>query len=255
MNFQWSTSRDEDLARTFSSAIKYRDGFFASYAQANFLFNTGTFVRRNDALQLKLLFNVDVAAGQVAVIVCGMNSFGSYGVKGLRPSTWIYVIDNLGVVAKYKMKYVGDMRSGTHPDPKKTIVEWTRTSTEQPAWNSREEQQKRAATAKVFAEAEQKKDWIAPVGMKLQNLKVKFVKLLDGGPGQWGYNWTSIFETEDGNTLFWHGVPQVKIEDEYDQVKEGTELLITVLTVKKHIMTKKGTPATVFNRPKFELVV
>jgi hypothetical protein len=260
MTFQWASSQDEDLARTFSSAIKYRDGFFASFAQAKFLnrlpagfLPCGPFAIIK--AHMKAAFGVDVEPDQTVVQIEGMSNFGSYGVKGLRPSTWIYIIDNLGVVAKYKLKYVGDMRSGTRPDPKKTVLEWTRTVTTEPAWNSKEEQQKREAIERAIKVAEERKDWIAPVGMKLTNLKVKFVKLLDGGPGQWGYNWTSIFETEDGNTIFWHGVPQVKVGDEFNRVEEGTELLITVLTVKKHVSTKKGTPATVINRPKFQLVM
>jgi hypothetical protein len=251
MNFQWSNETSQDLAKTFSSAIKYRGGFFASFAQAKYLLNAQTFQRRTDAASLKSFFNVNIQPGQMAVEVGGYSQFGNYGTRGIRPSTWYYVIDQLGVVAKYKLKYKGDMKTGTCPDPTKTILEWTRTSTETPAWNSVEEQAKREAADKAIAKTNREKSWLGAEGTKLaEDFPVKLVKIIDGGPGAYGYNWTSVFETQEGDTIYWHNLPPFGTNEGYAQ--EGDEYVITRMTIKKLITNRKGIKGTVINRPSFK---
>lgn len=126
MSFQFSSQQDADTFKTLSGLVKYNNGQFKSVKQADFLFKR--FSRDNlwTTESAKNLFNVDLTDGQVLVSVDAYVRWADYGTRSVRPVTWKFVVDREGVVAQYKLGYVGDMRSGTSPDPDKTELLWTR---------------------------------------------------------------------------------------------------------------------------------
>lgn len=250
--FQWSSSEAEDFARTLNSAIKFSDGFFKSEKQAKF-FNTRRFHqldKRVDTQNLKDFFNVDIEVdkGQYAVDIGGTMSWADYGTKGFRPVTWFFVMDEFGVVRKYKLKYVGDTRSGTGPDPKKTKLEWERSaSAKRPEWASEENlAASKAAEEKKAAEdaaRRAKMKFAGNKGEQISNIPVTVKKIINRGEGPYGIEYLTIFTTEDGDLIYWNNRPR--------DVEEGDKVVIKKTRVKDEITTKAGDPAIVITRPTF----
>lgn len=250
-NFHYSSTEEEDVGRNLGSLIKYSDGFFKSEKQAAF-FKTARWSRidrRTDKENLKNYFNVEIEDGQYAISVGGMMSWADYGTNGYRPVTWYFVMDDLGVVRKYKLGYVGTLKSGTSPDPKKTKVEFERTaSAKKPDWASDENLEKskkeKEQKAADLADKRSKMSHLAKVGEKIENIEVTVAKIIDRGYGEYGQEWLTIFKTSDNNLIYWNNRPK--------DADEGTTLTIKKTTVKKEITTKAGDPAIVITRPSFK---
>lgn len=129
MSFEFGSQYDADTFKSLVSLVKTNNGQFKSVKQANFLFDR--FQRQHNDCGLspaaaKSYFNVEMTEGQVLVTVDAYVRWASYGARSVRPVTWKFVVDREGVVAQYKLGYVGDMRSGTSPDPAKTELLWQR---------------------------------------------------------------------------------------------------------------------------------
>lgn len=132
--FNFSSQFDADVNKTLSYLVKTNNGQFKSFKQAQFLgktyrrsregFDTVDSAHRN--------FGIELSEGQYMVFAEASVRWADYGTKSYRPVTWVYVMDEHGVVAQYKLKYVGDMRTGTHPDPAKTEKLWSRVGTVTP---------------------------------------------------------------------------------------------------------------------------
>lgn len=250
--FHWDSSEDEDFARTMNSAIKFSDGFYKSEKQAKF-FNTRRYTRldrRTNKEDLKNFFNavIDADKGQHAFTIGGTMSWADYGTKGFRPVTWVFVMDEFGVVRKYKLKYVGDMRSGTAPDPSKTKLEWERpASAKRPEWASEENlAASKAAEEKKAAEdaaRRAKMKFAGNKGEQISNIPVTVKKIINRGEGPYGIEYLTIFTTEDGDLIYWNNRPR--------DAEEGDRVVIKKTRVKDEITTKAGDPAIVITRPTF----
>ena len=131
--FEFSSEWDADASRTLGSLVKYNAGLFKSEKQASFILKTfprdystkwtqetADFARKN--------FGIELPEGTVMCMISAYVRWVDYGAKSIRPVSWIFVLDSRGVVAQYKLGYVGDMRSGTAPDPSRTQCLFTRAS-------------------------------------------------------------------------------------------------------------------------------
>lgn len=127
--FQFNTQADGELYNSLSSLVKKNNGQFKSVKQAEFLFKrlSSQFVEDGgDYSLVKKYFGIDMIDGQIKVEVQAHMRWADYGAKSHRPITWVFVLDQHGVVGQYKLGYVGDLRSGCSPDPMKTKVLWQR---------------------------------------------------------------------------------------------------------------------------------
>lgn len=253
-NFNWDNRDAEDLAKTFNSLIKYNDGFFKSEKQSGFLMNYSkpTVEGRRDYDSLKKYFGVDVKEGQVAFVIGGTAHWADYGTKSIRPVNWVFVIDDFGVVGKYKLKYQGDTRSGTAPDPQKTTAEWTRTDlNKKPEWASDENR------AKVHAEKEQKvKDQESKAakllaygkeGDKIENIETTIKDIAFYGYNDFGApSYRTVLTTSTGDLIYWYNMPKGKSEDNV-----GEKITLKKATIKKITKNKQGDPVLVIIRPTF----
>jgi hypothetical protein len=127
--FQFSTQSDAEVFRTLSYLAKSNNGQFKSVKQAQFL--TKQYKRSFAEIQhtvdsVKKHFNIDITDTQYTVSVDAWMQWAGYGVRGNRPIMWIFVMDDQGVVAQYKLGFVGDMRKGCGVDPQKTTKLWER---------------------------------------------------------------------------------------------------------------------------------
>ena len=227
--FEWNSQFDDDRARQLGGMIKFNDGLFKSDKQAAFLFGDRSplGLRTNfSSADLKKLFNVEAGPDEKVLSIDGWMTFAP-GARGTRPITWYYVIDKFGVVKKYKLGYVGDMKAGTQPDPGKTKLLWTR-----PAGldtSHLEVDPDKPAEPRPGDDSEH----IGEVGKREAFTgKVLFTKGLDT---EWGHTLLTKFITPEGNliTVFggnWVDDPQkgdsktfvgtVKKHDEYQGVKQ-----------------------------------
>lgn len=248
--FNWDSEEAADLTRTFSSMIKYNDGCFKSSKQANFLLTGRHFIeRRTDYDNIQNVYGVEVVEGQVAVILSGYTRWADYGSKSIRPCSWVYILDEIGIVSKFKLKYVGDMRSGTTVDPKATTKEWQRFDNINPEWATPEG---KAADAEAAVAVQAAKDAIGYAGRSdeiITNLKLTLTRIIDGGQGQWGYEYTSIFKTEDGKLIYWKNIPNFRPGDPTGFAAEGDVFELKRARVKNQFITKAGIKAVSMTRP------
>lgn len=238
--FQWSRQEDSDAFRTLSSLVKYNKGLFKSAAQSKFVrsgrfhyiwmegMDITDFERQSNALKL---FNIKLDAGQQIIFTDAYMRWVGYGAKSLRPISWAFVIDAAGVVAQYKMKFVGDMRKGTGIDPSKTVVLFERDpATVLPDF----EAQERAAAAEKDAQ-NASKQYVGTVGERREFVAtVKMVRQFEGrsfGYYDSGLRTMTMLEDEQGNSLvYWNSVgtkgekvkfkATVKAHQEYKGVKQ-----------------------------------
>jgi hypothetical protein len=126
--FEFSSQFDADNYKTLSSLVKYNNGQFKSVKQASYLCKTYRSHHDGDfsSDEARRYFGVELKDNQFMLKVDAYMRWADYGSKSVRPVTWIFVMDEEGVVAQYKLGYVGDMRSGTGPDPTKTKLLWER---------------------------------------------------------------------------------------------------------------------------------
>lgn len=126
MSFQFNTQQDQDTYMSLVSLIKTNNGQFKSVKQADFLIKRFTREMSWNAESAMKYFGVTLPENHVMVSVDATSRWADYGTRSIRPVSWIFVLDQNGVVAQYKLGYVGDMRSGTSPDPAKTQTVWQR---------------------------------------------------------------------------------------------------------------------------------
>lgn len=126
--FSFNTQSDADAFKSLSSLVKTNNGQYKSVKQAQFLDKVCRRARQGYDTPESVMnfYGIPMGADQYIVQTSAMTRWADYGSRSARPVTWIFVMDTHGVVAQYKLGYVGDMRSGTSPDPKKTQKLWER---------------------------------------------------------------------------------------------------------------------------------
>lgn len=134
--YQWSHG-DEDRFKTLSSMVKYNNGLWKSVKQRNFLTGPkgsmgGDFTnnghQRRDYENLKSWFGVEADSKNNEYVIQTDGSVAwAPGKKAWKSFSWMWVLDDYGVVKKYKLgfKETGPGSSGI--DKKKTKLEWERT--------------------------------------------------------------------------------------------------------------------------------
>ena len=127
--FDFQSGNDKATYNSFKNLIETNQGLFKSGKQADFLFKTFKAFHQNCKWTVETIkdnFGIDIKETEVLVPVYAMTRWADYGRRSFRPVTWMYVVDKAGVSKQFKLGYVGDMVSGTHPDPKKTERIWER---------------------------------------------------------------------------------------------------------------------------------
>lgn len=233
-DFNWSSSYDEDVYRQLNSLVKNNNGLWKSPKQAAFLSGDKTPLQtREDAPELKKFFNIDLNPGEKAVNVDGY-AVWARGSRGTRPVSWFFIIDKYGVVRKYKLKYVGDMKKGTSPDPNKTELQWSRPSNLDTAYLDV------APPKKPEEKPESNSEHVGEIKQRLEFTgKVLFSKPFSS---HFGESIITKFATPEGNILVVFG-GNWKTPPQKDEIKKF------VGTVKKHD-EYNGDLQTILNRVK-----
>lgn len=122
MSFNFDTRGDEELFMQSCGLIK-NEGFFKSAKQAAFLSRGHKF-----AAEAFSLHGVPVKVGQRVATVHASTRWADYGARSVIPMMFIFVYDEFGVVARFKVPYKGNLRVGAYPDDSRTQVQWVRSA-------------------------------------------------------------------------------------------------------------------------------
>ena len=240
--------QNDDVARTFNSAVKYSNGYFKSEKQSKFILDNikSSLITDKDLLSDK--YGVELNDNEKAYFVNASFQFG-HGPKGFQTVTWVFVIDNLGVIRKYKTK-----KSEGVIKPELTKVEFTRDSSLPiPDWASAENLKKSAIEnkKKILDELVRinSMSHLGKAGEVITNIDLVGVKVIDHGVDRYG-NWsiTSVFKTEDGSVVYWGNLPKDTTTEEF----VGKKFKMLKATIKDVGHNKKGEPFTKILRPKFQ---
>lgn len=233
MTFNFNSESDGNFYSTLSSLVKKNNGQFKTAKQAQFLTKM---LRRErgdlgDTVRcVKSNYGVDITETQYIVTLGGYMQWAEYGTRGIRPVTWVFVMDDQGVVAQYKLKYIGDMRQGTSPDPSKTQLLWKREGELTPL----------VFEAPVVAE-EKQSQYVGLVGERIE-LKAKVKAVIEFQKRKFHYYDSSVgYLTKldvDGNDVIYFG-----------QLGDKGDEFVVKATIKEHGM-RDGRKQTMISRPK-----
>ena len=232
MSFDFASQDEQTLFISLKGLCNKNQGFFKSVKQAQFLFRqySERFNSYHTREQVTADWAVPVAADQVTVEATAYTRWADYGSRSVVPVLYVFVVDQLGVVAQYKVGGTGNLRDGWAPDASKTRLLWQRDPAAVAPFTLPTEAEKAAERA-----AEPVSQWIGTVGHKVE-LTATLIRERDLGYGRFGQMFISVFQDTAGNIInvwkkFELAVGQtvniagtVKAHDQYRDVKQ------TVLT-------------------------
>lgn len=172
---------DQETFFSFKRLIDDNNGFFKSYKQSKFFARSAS----KDIYE-----KIYVEEDQSKVLVSGYVRFADYGFKSVRRVEWVYVIDAVGVVEQFKLKfrYSADGRYSEACDAESI---WKRPS---------------GIELPEFAIIpDQISEWVGTVGSR-----TKFkAKILSKHPVEtaYGVSYLITLKTEEGNILkYWNSI-------------------------------------------------
>ncbi len=250
--YQWHY-RDDERFKTLSSLIK-NNGVWKSAKQREFMTNPkgllgGDFHdngnQRRDYDFLKNNFNVDINKHEFAIFISGSVQWAA-GKKAHQNFGWVFVMDDFGVVRKYKLGWKIHGESSFTIDKKKTKLEWERPlSIDSSKLEAEEKELKKAKDKKeeIKKSIADKSEFVGEIGKWIDNVSVKIEKIINLGSGDYGERYMTIVVDDDGHNYNYFGYPN-GIE-----VGENAKMRAKV---KKHYINKNGIKITVIGYPKFK---
>lgn len=120
--FNWSSQEDETTFITFRGLRNKMDGRYRSKKQKAFLENNFQSQYNPNTVGVELYENEWVASAS------GYHQFSTHqsGPRGEIPFLHFWIMDEVGVVAEYKVGFKGNMRDGATADPEKVQILWER---------------------------------------------------------------------------------------------------------------------------------
>lgn len=126
--FAFDSKDEEDLFRSMSSLVKFNNGLFKSEKQAAFLLKRVFKFIDSDVVvaEKRNWFGIDVLEGQFTLTINATMRWTDYGSRSIIPMMYVFVADEHGLVAQYKVPFNGNLRMGASPAPERTKLLWTR---------------------------------------------------------------------------------------------------------------------------------
>ena len=230
MSFDFASQDEQNLFISLKGLVNKNQGFFKTAKQAQFLFRqySERFNSYHTREQVTNHWAVPVAADQVTVEATAYTRWADYGSRSVVPVLYVFVVDQLGVVAQYKVGGSGNLRDGWAPDASKTKLLWQRDPAAVAPFTLPTEAEKAAEKA-----AEPVSQWIGTVGHKV-DLTATLIRERDMGYGQFGQMFISVFRDAAGNIInVWKKLNltvgqtvsiagTVKAHDQYHDIKQTT---------------------------------
>lgn len=230
MSFDFSCQDDADLFMSLKGLCNKNQGFFKSAKQAQFLFRqyTERFNLNHTREQVSTMWGVPVADDQITMEATAYTRWADYGSRSVIPVLYVFVLDQMGVVAFYKVGGSGNLRDGWAPNASKTKLTWSRPADAVCPFTFPTE-----AEIAVKKAAEPVSTWLGQPGDKLV-IDAVLVRGRDMGMSRFGPMFLSVFRDCFGNIVnIWKdlgvevGAPvkiaaTVKSHDEYKGTKQTT---------------------------------
>jgi hypothetical protein len=189
----------KDAFISLQGLVNKNNGFWRSAKQARFAprhFNV-----RTDYDFCEERFGFRAPEGSKIVTVDTMNEFAHYGSASKVPGLIFFVLDEYGVVAKYKVGGNGNLRDGWAPNPSKCKVDFERDeSLELPNFNKDYADMDAAEKAKADRMAARPALEAGRRKLRGKILSTKSVYQNYGYHG--GYALKAVIELEDGNRVY-----------------------------------------------------
>lgn len=259
--YQWD-HKDDERFKTLSSLVKYNNGVWKSAKQRDFLTgpkgimggdskNSGH--QRRDYESMKNWFGVeaDPKKNQFVIQTAGSVAWAP-GKKAWKRFEWMWVLDDYGVVKKYKLGFEETGPGSSGVDKKKTKLEWERKGkidTKAFDDSAKDKANADAAKDKAKKDAADKSQYVGKPGEWIDDKIVKIEKMVDLGEGNFGTRWMTIIKDEDGNTYNYFGWPKTGGDVSQEAIYKNTYSMRA--KVKKHYVNKNGIKVTVVGYPKF----
>ena len=112
----------DDLSKTVSSLVKFNDGVWKSVKQRDYFIKSA----KNNPYACFDPIHAGITTDNATFTFIGETRWASYGSRSIRPYGFVFEYDAKGVVRKWKLRWQGDMRSGTSVDPTRTELVWER---------------------------------------------------------------------------------------------------------------------------------
>lgn len=163
--FNYNSEQDKKNYITLKGLINKNDGFFKSPQHSKFVLRTAYELDESWVEALKEHFGITAEAGQYRLDVDATLVWSEHRGRSQIPFTQVFILDDYGILAQYKLHYRGNMKEGCAPNPEKTEVMWTR-SKESPEWTFEDTVEK---------EPETKSDWVGEIKERIRDLKLSVV--------------------------------------------------------------------------------
>lgn len=234
MSFQFDNEFNQDSYINLVSLIKKNDGAWRSAKQRKFMQEVG--LKRADPCyprdhqNASEYFGVQLTEGQSGLVLDGHVRWAEYGRKSFRRVSWFFVLDTVGVVAKYKIHFTVSSDGGfSQVNKERTEQEWVRSAGVQ----GPEEIVEVPPDTKHFGEI-----GVRYIGSVKEIYRAYIGALLASGKAQF----LTILVNEAGDKFYYNNTISGVTEE---QCRAGVEV---AFTVKKHKISKKGEKITIISR-------
>lgn len=248
-SMEWNNP-DHERYMSLQGMINRNNGLFASPKQTSFILNRWASKPLDgpDASLLAKNFGTPVESGNRTVQTTGYYRWADYGVRSIVPFLYVFELDNVGVVRKWKVGYKGNMRIGAAPDPAKAKLEFQRPEGLDTSHLivQKSDAEKKAEFVKGLGGSVGK--YIGEEGTRHNFGPVTLKKAIDlgyrpAGPYGEARAWMNVYHDADGNIIY-------HTTGSEPSMKEG-ETMNMVARIKKHMVSKRQEKVTIVNRPKF----
>lgn len=239
--FEFTTDFDKQMFISLSGLIKSNDGMFKSPKQSSFIRKQATEHTAEDAQKY---FGITSSKGEAIILCNGMNRWADYGSRGNIPQMFAFVVDDHGIVSKWKIPFNGNLRIGAAPAPERTTKVWERTVTPVTA-----------PVTQTPVSTEPVSEHIGQIGDKIE-LEVEIIsckQFIGQSMSYWdtGVRYLTTMKSGDNVIKYW-GFPKFKNAAENTGDPTGLKAKMKA-TVKSHD-EYKGKFDTTVSRPSFTLI-
>ena len=127
-DFKFVGQQDEIHFKTVSKLIRESEGLFQKEGHRHVLFsNIEPEYDSMDGLADQL--GINVQEDQLVLVSDYYTTWADYGSRSMIPGLFLFIVDNIGVVRKYKVGGTGNLRDGWGPTAEKTKLQWERPET------------------------------------------------------------------------------------------------------------------------------